>query len=125
MAGKKRITTASAKAKARKLQQLVRDKLLATFPMLTDDDVVSCPMGSTGSDIKLSQAAKSLIPFDFEAKARAKIGLVYDALAQAQRDPNRTPVAVIKADRKPALVVMEADAWFAMLSALVDEATDK
>jgi hypothetical protein len=113
-----RITTASAKAKGRNLQNLVRDKLLELHPALTSDDVRGCPMGSSGADIQLSQAAKALIPFDVECKARAKIGLVYDALAQAKRDPERTPLAIIKADRKKPLVVIDLDDFMAILTAI-------
>lgn len=72
-------------------------------------------MGSNGSDIILSQAAKAAIPFDIECKARAKIGLVYDALEQAKRDPNRIPMAVIRADRKKALVVLDLDHFLELL----------
>ena len=35
------IKPSSAKAKGRRLQQLVRDKILALFPALTDQDVRS------------------------------------------------------------------------------------
>ena len=73
-------------------------------------------MGSNGADIQLSQAAKALIPYDIECKARAKIALVYDALDQAKRDPARTPLAVIKADRKPPLVVIDLESFMTLIS---------
>lgn len=103
------ITTAAAKAKGRNLQKIVRDYLLALYPTLTEDDVRSCPMGSNGADLQLSSAAKSAIPFDIECKARAKIALVYDALEQAKQDADRIPLAVIKADRKRPLAVMDLE----------------
>jgi len=40
--------TASGKAKARKLQQMVRDKILEAFPMLEPDDCKSTSMGAGG-----------------------------------------------------------------------------
>jgi hypothetical protein len=55
------ISTASAKSKGRKLQQTVRDAVLAQYPDLTEDDVRSCPMGSNGEDIQLSTAAKAAL----------------------------------------------------------------
>lgn len=100
------ITTSSAKAKGRNLQKRVRDEILARYPDLTEDDVRSCPMGSNGEDIQLSTAAKAAFPYSVECKARAKIALVYDALAQARSQNDLTPLAVIKADRKEALVVL-------------------
>lgn len=103
------ISTASAKQKGRKAQQLVRDAVLAAFPALAPEDVVSCPMGSNGSDLMLSAEARRQFPFSVEVKARAKIALVYDALAQAERGDGLTPVAVIKADRKQPLVVLSLE----------------
>lgn len=113
---RKGISTASAKSKGRKLQQLVRDELLKIYPEFTLEDIVSCPMSQTGADIKFSQAAKAKIPFDFECKRRAKIGLIYDALAQAKRSVDRLPVAVVQADRKRPLVVIDLDIFMALIS---------
>lgn len=109
------ISTSSAKAKGRNLQKTVRDAVLAQYPDLTEDDVRSCPMGSNGEDIQLSTAAKAAFPFSVECKARAKIALVYDALAQAQSQNDLTPVAVIKADRKKPLVVLSLNDFMALL----------
>lgn len=103
------ISTAAAKAKGRNLQKKVRDAVLAKFPALTEDDVRSCPMGSNGEDIQLSTAAKAAFPYSVECKARAKIAIVYDALEQARSQNDLTPIAVIKADRREALVVMTLD----------------
>lgn len=103
------ISTAAAKAKGRALQKKVRGAVLAKFPALTEDDVRSCSMGSNGEDIQLSTAAKAAFPYSVECKARAKIALVYDALEQARSQNDLTPIAVIKADRKDALVVMTLD----------------
>lgn len=110
-----RISTSAAKAKGRKLQQAVRDAILAKYPALTHDDVRSTPMGSNGEDIQLSTAAKATFPFSVEAKARAKIALVYDALEQASSQNDLTPLAVIKADRRKPLVVIDMEAFFKLL----------
>lgn len=110
-----RISTSAAKAKGRKLQQTVRDAIVAKYPNLTPDDVRSTPMGSNGEDIQLSTAAKAQFPFSVEAKARAKIALVYDALEQAKSQNDLTPLAVIKADRKSPLVVMTMEDFFKLL----------
>lgn len=101
------MTTASNKAKARALQQRVRDFLLALYPELAPSDVVSCPMGSSGVDVQLSAAARRLIPFDIECKARQSIA-IYRWLEQRKGDKH--PMLVLKADRKEPLVVLfEAD----------------
>ena len=65
----------SSKAKGRKLQNLVRDKIREEFianwtkmPKLEDDDIKSQTMGMTGEDIVLSPRARKLIPYSFECK---------------------------------------------------------
>lgn len=112
---------ASVKAKGRKLQQVVRDKLLALFPHLTEDDVRSCSMGSNGEDILFSTSAREAFPWSVECKARAAIALVYDALDQAKSQirPGQTikPLAVIKADRKRPLAVIDLDDFLSLVAA--------
>ena len=108
------ITRKSASAKGRRVQQLVRDAILKWFPALTPDDVRSTSMGSGGVDIQLSAAAKAVLPFSFEVKARKGIALIYDALDQAERGDGLIPVAVVKADRKRPLAVMDMDVFMAL-----------
>ena len=109
------IKTSSAKAKGRKLQQTVRDAILARFPDLEPGDVRSCAMGSNGEDLQLSPLAARTFPFSVECKARAKIALVYDALEQARGQNDRTPLAVLKADHRRPVVVMDLEAFMALL----------
>lgn len=110
------ISVQSAKAKGRKLQQWVRDLILTTFPSLEPDDVKSCAMGSNGEDIQLSPAARKLFPYQVEAKARAKIA-IYDWLDQAKTHGKHEPMLIIKADRRKPLVVIDADHFFALVTA--------
>ncbi len=51
------MTPASAKAKGRRAQQVVRDAILQAFPPLLPDDVRSAAMGSNGEDIHLRRRA--------------------------------------------------------------------
>ena len=110
------ISIQAAKAKGRKLQQLVRDAILAAFPELEPGDAISCPMGSQGQDIILSPAAKRIIPFSIECKARAKgFTPLYEALEQAERDDGLMPVAIVKQDRRAPLVVMSLGDWLKLI----------
>lgn len=110
------ITTASAKQKGRKLQQTVSAAILEAFPSLTPDDVRSCPMGSQGVDVQLSQAAKAAFPFNIECKARKAIALLYEALEQADRHDGLTALAIVKADRKRPLVVIDLDDFMKLVA---------
>lgn len=111
------IKTSSAKAKGRKLQNTIRDTILTSFPALSPEDVRSCPMGSNGQDIWLSEAARAAFPYSVEAKARKGVSLIYDAMEQADKAANGlNPVAIVKADRKAPLVVMTMDHFFALVT---------
>jgi len=67
------IKTSSAKAKGRKFQQSIRDRILEAFAdELEKDDVLSTSMGASGVDIQLSPLAQKVFPISVEAKATRK-----------------------------------------------------
>ena len=112
----------SAKAKGRKLQNYLRDKLRTLFiddwtlfPKLEYDDIKSQTMGMNGEDIVLSPSAKKVIPFSFECKNVEKLN-IWEALRQADSNSeDREPVLIIKRNRTKAYAVMELDAWLSLL----------
>lgn len=110
---KKRISVSSAKGKARKLQNDVKEMLLELFPELDEDDIRSTPMGVTGEDIQLSQGAKSLIPFRFECKSRKAFAIqpMYDQARDHAKTNKEIPVLVIRGDRKKALAVLDLETF--------------
>ena len=113
------IKPSSAKAKGRKHQQWVRDKILALFPSLEEADVRSTSMGAGGEDVQLSPAARKLFPYSVECKALKAIG-VYKFIDQAEANcpENATPIAIIKADRQKPLAVVDANHFFELLGKL-------
>ena len=108
--------TASGKAKGRKLQQVVRDKILEAFPRLEPDDCRSTSMGSGGEDIQLSPAARKLFPYSVEAKARASIS-VYAWYQQAKTNAPKgmEPLLVIKQNYGKPLVVIDLDTFMELV----------
>ncbi len=84
----------SCKAKGRKLQQEVRDQILATFSSLEPDDVRSTSMGASGEDLQLSPAARKLFPFYTESKYRESLN-IWSALEQAS-GKGHTPLVVFR-----------------------------
>jgi len=108
--------TASGKAKGRKLQQIVRDKILEAFPTLEPDDCRSTSMGASGEDIQLSPAARKLFPYSVEAKARASIS-VYAWYQQAKTNSptGMEPLLVIKQNNSKPLVVIDLDAFMELV----------
>ena len=93
----------SSKAKGRRLQNYVRDRLRDVFikewsllPKLENDDIKSQTMGMTGEDIILSPSARKIIPYSFECKNQERIS-IWKAIQQAEDNSKlREPVVVIK-----------------------------
>ena len=108
--------TASSKAKGRKLQQDVRDKILDAFPMLEPDDCRSVSMGASGEDIQLSPAARKLMPYSIECKARASIS-VYAWYQQAKTNAPKgmEPLLVIKQNYGKPLVLIDLDSFMELV----------
>ena len=104
------IKPSSAKAKGRRLQQWVRDKILDLFPTLTTDDVRSTAMGQGGEDIQMSPAARDHFPYSIECKAQKQVAL-YKHMDQAIANcpDGSEPLVVIKGDRRKPLAVVDAD----------------
>ena len=91
----------SAKAKGRKLQNLVTETLREAFPSLDKDDVNSQIMGVSGEDIVMSPLAKKTIKMSFECKNQERLNL-WDSLEQAESNcEDRCPTLVFTRNRKP------------------------
>ena len=112
------MTPASAKAKGRNLQKWIRDHILSLWlDTLGPDDVRSTSMGMQGEDVQLSPAARLRIPYQIEAKnkARSQIHTYYE---QAKEHGNHEPLVIVKMDRKNPLAVVDAEHFFNLLKKL-------
>ena len=102
------MNTQSAKAKGRRLQQWVRDKLIEQKG-IKEDDVQSRSMGAGGEDIILSSDARHYFPYSIECKNQEKLN-VWKAYEQAQSNSGvYQPLLVIKKNRKQPLIVVDAE----------------
>ena len=75
----------SRKNKGKRLQNKVRDILLEAFQDLEQDDIRSAIMGESGEDIKLSPAARKLIPYSIECKNQEKLN-IWEGLSKAEEN---------------------------------------
>jgi hypothetical protein len=106
---RRKIKPSSCKQKGRKLQQLVRDLILLSFPNLEEDDVRSTAMGQGGEDIQLSPKARRVIPYTIECKNVERLN-VWKAWEQATNHRgNYEPLLVIKKNRSPTLAVINLE----------------
>jgi hypothetical protein len=107
----------SAKAKGRKLQQWVRDTILAMFPKLEADDVRSTSMGATGEDVLLSPAARNYVPYQIECKNKGT-SQIHTFYNQAKEHGNHEPLVIVKMDRDIPLAIVSAEHYFTILRRL-------
>lgn len=109
--------TSSCKAKGRRHQQWVRDKMIFySCGDLTLDDVRSTSMGAGGEDILLSPLARSIYPYTFECKNVEKLN-IWDAYKQAQYHADKVgydAVVVFTRNHAKPLVTLDAEVFFKM-----------
>ena len=108
--------TQSAKAKGRRLQQLVVSKLLEKFPELSEDDIRSTSMGAQGEDVQLSARARENIPFSFECKNQERLN-VWEAIEQSKSNcKGHTPLVVMKKNKSEPHVILSLDDFLNVIS---------
>ncbi len=98
----------SAKAKGRRLQQWVRDKLIEMLDV-HPEDIESRSMGAGGEDLIMARAARQKFPHSIECKNVEKLN-IWDAYEQASANcGDYEPIVVIKKNGKKPLVVIDAE----------------
>ena len=106
----------SAKNKGKRLQNSFRDLLLETFTQLEPDDIRSAIMGESGEDIKLSPAARKLIPYSFECKNQEKLN-IWDALSQAEENAgDYDSVVIFKRNRSKTYAVLNVEKFIELIN---------
>ena len=99
----------SRRAKGKKLQKILRDKLLKAFPHLHQGDIRVAKTGENGEDLKLSRIARRLIPYQWECKNQQKFKTIYSFWDQSVRHGKYEPVLVIKQNSRRSLAVVDLD----------------
>lgn len=114
----------SAKSKGKRAQNMIREMILDHFPDLHPDDVVSTLMGDSGTDIKLSHAARQKFPYSVECKNQEKLN-IWASLEQAEKNTKdgTYPVVFFKRNRSKMYVALEAEHFFELLKKI--ESIDK
>ncbi len=108
--------TSSRKSKGRRLQNKIRDLLLEHYSdKLEKDDIRCAVMGESGEDLKLSPAARKLIPYSFECKNQEKLN-IWDSLEQAEKNSDDYgPVLIFKRNRSKIYAVLEMSDFLELL----------
>lgn len=117
--------TQSAKAKGRRLQQWVREKLIEMLDV-HPEDIESRSMGAGGEDLIMARAARQKFPHSIECKNVEKLN-VWDAYEQsAANSGDYEPLLIMKKNGKKPLAVVDAEYLIAMYKGpSITSATDK
>ena len=103
----------SAKAKGRRLQQWMRDKLIEMLDV-HPEDIESRSMGAGGEDLIMARAARAKFPMSIECKNVEKLN-IWDAYEQASANCNDyQPIVVMKKNGKKPLVVVDAEYYISL-----------
>jgi len=106
----------SRQAKGRYLQNIVRDRIVKLYPVLTKKDIRTSNTGENGADVRLlTHTAKKLFPYSVETKNMKSYRLLYEAFKQAQRHTNMEPLLVLKGHREKPVVIIDMEHFFNIL----------
>ena len=106
--------TSSAKAKGRRLQKLLVEKLIEILG-IDPEDLESRPMGSQGEDVILSRKAREAFPFSPECKNQEKLN-VWESFEQAESNSKENePILVFTRNRNPVYVMLKLDSFLNLL----------
>lgn len=110
-------TPRSRKAKGRRLQNEVRDRLLELYNgTLEEGDIKAALMGESGTDIKLSPLARKYFPYSTECKNQEKLN-IWGALEQAELNnrSDTSPIVIFKRNRSKTYVALEWEAFLKLI----------
>ena len=102
----------SRRRKGKRLQNLVRSKILDTFDILRPTDVSVAKTGENGCDVKLSKIAKRILPYQFECKYQERLSTLPRWFNQSRKHGRLEPILVVKMNDKKPLLVMDLDHFF-------------
>lgn len=102
--------TSSAKAKGRRLSQLVKEVLIEWAPDLSEKDIQVTPSSVNGPDLYLSPRALEIYNYAIECKCQEKIQ-IWSAYEQAVGNAldNQIPILVFSRNRSRPLVCIDLD----------------
>lgn len=119
---KHRISVQSAKAKGRRLQQWVCQKIsdLTGYEWGSSGDdkpIESRPMGQSGCDVRMESHVQRLFPFSVECKYQETWSVpAWMEQAKENQRPGTDWLLVIKRNNVEPVVVMDAGAFFNLLN---------
>ena len=117
--------TSSAKAKGRRLQDWMKEKLITMLGLHLDTDLIkTAMMGESGADVRLISSVQHKFPFSIECKNQEKYKGVYSALDQAATHSSMEPLLVIKMNHRKPIIVLDAEYFLEVYFGRTNNRTD-
>lgn len=116
---KKRISTSSAKAKGRTLQQWTCQKIseLTGLPWGPDECIASREGSQNGTDVRLVGEVKKQFPFSVECKWQESWSIpAWIEQAKNNQEPGMDWLLVVKKSRTKPIIIMDAERFFDLLN---------
>ena len=101
--------------KGKKLQRILKDKLLKAFTHLHPADIRVARSGENGEDLKLSRIARRWIPYQFECKNQEKFKILYSFYDQGAKHGKHEPALIVKQNTRRALAVIDLDQFIDLI----------
>ena len=112
----------SAKAKGRRLQQDVRNRLIEELDV-HPEDIESRSMGASGEDLIMARAARKKFPYSIECKNQEKIN-IWESYKQAnENSKDYEPVVVLKRNNHKPLILVDATYFVELHNRVAKELT--
>lgn len=115
MVKKRKISVQAGKAKGRRLQQWVCEKLskMLCLPWGPDEMIASREMGQAGCDVRLIGVAKKLFPFAVECKNQEKWA-IHQWIKQAKENSSEDMkwLLIAKRNHMDPVVILDAEDFF-------------
>jgi len=112
----------SAKAKGRRFQQWVRNKLIEILN-IHPEDIESRSMGAGGEDLIMARAAREKFPYSVECKNQEKVN-IWESYKQAvENSKDYEPILIIKRNNHKPLVLVDAKYFVELHNRVAKELT--
>lgn len=118
------ISISSRKAKGRKLQQWVAEKIskMLNIPWGPDELIASREMGQIGTDVRLIGEAKKKFKFSVEIKNQETWSIpAWIKQAKSNQEKGTDWLLVMKKNRHEEIIVMDAEAFFKLCKQALDK----
>lgn len=118
------IKISSAKAKGRKCQQWVCEKIgdLLGLPWGKDEMIAPREMGQSGTDVRLIGMAQEEFPFSVECKWQESWNVpAWIEQAKTNRKEGTDWLLIMKRSRSDYVAVLDAEAFFSILEKTISE----